>query len=214
MSASATRRQQGQRVNTLIDQALLAPSADHQQQLVQLTQTLPVTPLADRLRKRATWICKRRREDTRQLLATRDALIMALYAAMVPTGWACGWCDGSSIKQDATYQAGIGGIVMVSQGPVIVRISRAIGDRQAFEAEVAAVVAVIRAALDQQQRRLWVYTDNSGLARLWQTHREDDRLAELRQLSVQLDRFALQALPRRHNQPANALAKAAATEQN
>lgn len=193
----------------LIDQALLTPSSQHQQQLGELTQTIPVTPLADRVRKRATLLCKRQRKNTQQLLATRDNLIMALYATAVPRGWACAWCDGSSIKQDDHYQAGIGGIVMNAEGIVIAHICRAIGDYHAYEAEIAAVATVIRTALDSLQRRLWVYTDNHGLAQLWQEHRDDNRLAEIRRLALDLDRFALRALPRQHNQPANALAKKA-----
>ena len=193
----------------LIDQALVTPSSQHQQQLSQLTQTIAVTPLADRVRKRATQLCKRQRKNTHKLLATRDKLIMALYATAVPQGWACAWCDGSSVKQDDHYQAGIGGIVMNSEGTVIARLCHAIGDYHAYEAEIAAVAAVIRTALDYQQRRLWVYTDNHGLAQLWHEHRNDNRLTEIRRFALDLDRFALRALPRQHNQPANALAKKA-----
>lgn len=211
MRTTTTRRQQARLINAMIDQALLVPSSQHHQQLVPFTQTIPVVSLADRVRKRATLLSKRQRENTRQLLATRDQLIMALYAAIVPQGWACAWCDGSSIKQDSHYQAGLGGIVLEPEGTVIARISRGIGDHHAFEAELAAVTAVIQAALDHQQRRLWVYTDNHGLAQLWHAHRDDNRLAEIRRLRAGLERFALQALPRRHNQPANALAKAATT---
>lgn len=209
MPATTTRRKQAQLVNTVIDQALLVPSSQHQQQLVNVTNTIPITPLAERVRKRATLLGKRHKGDISQLLATRDELIMALYAATVPQGWACAWCDGSSIKLDAHYQAGIGGIVMDSKGSVIIRISRTIGDYHAYEAELAAVAAVINSALEYQLRRLWVFTDNHGLAQLWQEHRDDYRLVEIRHLASDLDRFALQALPRHHNQPANALAKAA-----
>jgi len=208
-----TRRQQAQWLNTVIDQALVAPSSRHQQQLLQFTQSIAVRSLADRVRKRATLLGKRQREHTRQILATRDELIMALYAATTPPGWACAWCDGSSIKLDGHYQAGIGGIMLEPKGTLVARISRAIGDYHAFEAELAAVAAIIRTALEHQQKRLWVYTDNYGLAQLWQAHRADNRLAEIRQLSAELERFALQALPRRHNQPANALARAATTDQ-
>jgi ribonuclease HI len=196
-------------VNIVIDQALLAPSSQHQQQLLKFTNIISVTPLAERVRKRATLLGKRHKGDISPLLAVRDNLIMTLYAATVPQGWACAWCDGSSIKLDAHYQAGIGGIVMDSNGSVIMRISRAIGDHHAYEAELAAVAAVISSSLEHQLRRLWVFTDNHGLALLWQEHRDDKRLAEIRHLVSGLECFALQALPRHHNQPANALAKKA-----
>jgi ribonuclease HI len=209
MQSSITRRQQAQQFNTVIDQALLAPSLQHQQQLLQLTNTIPVRQLAERIRKRATLIGKRQRGNTHQLLAGRDELIMALYASTVPQGWARAWCDGSSFKLDSHYQAGIGGIIKDSNGNVIERISRAIGDHHAYDAELAAVAAVIGTALAHQQRRLWVFTDNHGLTQLWQEHRDDSRLAEIRRLASDLERFALQALPRQHNQLANALAKKA-----
>lgn len=209
MSSFITRRQQAYLFNRIIDQALLLPSSSHQQQLMQLLQTIPITQLAERIRKRATLIGKRQRGDMRQLLAGRDELIMALYASTAPQGWACAWCDGSSTKLNSHYQAGIGGIVMDSKGNVIARISRAIGDYRAYEAELAAVAAVINTAVAHQQRRLWVFTDNHGLAQLWQEHRDDNRLTEIRHLTSALERFALQALPRQHNQPANALAKKA-----
>ena len=211
MHSSITRRQQAQQVNTVIDQALLAPSLQHQQQLLRLTNTIPVRQLAERIRKRATLIGKRQRGNTHQLLAERDELIMALYASTVPQGWACAWCDGSSLKLNSHYQAGIGGIVADSNGNVIAHFSRTIGDHCAFEAELAALAAVISTAAAYQQRRLWVFTDNHGLAQLWQEHRDDSRLAEIRCLASDLDRFALQALLRQHNQPANALAKKATT---
>lgn len=209
MRLSLTRRQQARLVNTVIDQALLAPSSQHQQQLVKFTNTIPVTALAERIRKRATLLGKRHKGDISPLLTARDDLIMVLYASTVPQGWACAWCDGSSLKLDKHYQAGIGGIILDSNGNEIARISRAIGDHHAYEAELAAVAVVISITLEHQQRRLWVFTDNHGLAQLWQEHRDDNRFAEIRRLVMELDRFALQALPRQHNQPADALAKSA-----
>lgn len=210
--SAITRRQQAQRLNTVIEQALLTPSLQHQQQLLQLTTTIPVRQLAERIRKRATLLSKRQRGDTRQLLAERDELIMALYASRVPRGWACAWCDGSSSKLASHYQAGIGGILWDSKSDVIAHFSRAIGEYRAYEAELAAVAATISTALAQQQRRLWVFTDNHGLAQLWREHRNDTRLAEIRRLVSELERFALQALPRQHNQAANALAKKASRQ--
>ena len=59
--------------------------------------------------------------------------------------------------------------------------------------------------------RLWLYTDNWGLVQLWNEHRDDNRLNELRRLAASLEKFTLRAIPRLHNQPANALARAART---
>ena len=209
MSSATTHRQRAQFINRLIDQALLESVMPPQHSLLQLLQILPLKQLVERIRKRATLLAKRRPNDIGQLLSARDRLIQRLYAAKVPHGWACAWCDGSSIKLDSHYQAGIGGIVWDSNGDEIARLCQYIGNFQAFDAELAAVAAVIDSAVSQQQRLLWVFTDNYGLAQLWQEHRDDRRLAEIRGLTAKLDRFALQAIPRQHNQPANALARAA-----
>lgn len=209
MSSAITSRQQAQQSNRLIDHALLEQMTLSNHTLQQLLHFQPVRQLAERVRKRASLLAKRHHLDSGQLLISRDGLIQQLYAATVPQGWACAWCDGSSLKLDSSYQAGIGGIVWDSAGKEISRPCEHIGTYQAFDAELAAVAAVIRSAIAHQQRQLWVFTDNHGLAQLWQEHREDSRLVEIRELTGKLDRFALQAIPRQHNQPANALAKAA-----
>lgn len=205
-----TRREQARQFNKTIDEALFNPSTQHKEQVLQLTKVNAVGPLAERVRKRATLLGKRHRSDAKRILETRDELILALYASIVPQGWACAWCDGSSIKLGSTQRAGIGGLVMDSSGMVIARISRGIGANDAFTAELTAVASVIETAIEHQQRRLWVYTDNHGLAQLWQEQREDKRLADIRRLSGALERFSLRAIPRQFNQPANALARQAA----
>lgn len=169
-----------------------------------------IAQLAERIRKRATLLSKRRRDESKQILLERDELILALYASDVPPGWACAWCDGSSIKLDGQRRTGIGGILMDPGGMIIERFNRTIGEQDAFAAELAAVAAVIRVAVAQQQLRLRVYTDNFGLANLWREKRDDSRLAELRELSGKMERFSLHSIPRLHNQPANALARQAA----
>ena len=204
-----TRRQQARQFNMAIDQALIDPSTQHKTRVLQLAKENAVEQFAERVRKRATLLGKRHRSDAKRILETRDELILALYASIVPKGWACAWCDGSSIKLHSTQRAGIGGVVMDGSGNVVARISRAIGEKDAFTAELTALASVIDAALEHQQRRLWVYTDNYGLAQLWHEQRTDKRLAEIRKLSGSLERFSLRAIPRQYNQPANALARQA-----
>lgn len=207
-----TRRQQAWQFNMAIDEALISPSTQHKEQVLQITKVNAVRQIAERVRKRATLLGKRRRCYAKRILETRDELILALYASIVPKGWACAWCDGSSIKLDSTQRAAIGGLVMDSGGRVIARISRAIGEKDAFSAELTALASVIGSALEHQQRRLWIYTDNHGLAQLWQEQRYDKRLAEIRRLSGALERFSLRIIPRQYNQPANALARQATSE--
>ena len=209
---NVTQCQQARNINTAIDEALISPSNLHEQKVLQLTKENAVRQIAERVRKRATLLGKRRRSDTKRILEIRDELILALYASVVPIGWACAWCDGSSIELDSTRRAGIGGLVMDCDGRVIARFCRAVGEKDAFGAELTALASVIRIALDYQQRRLWVYTDNYGLAQLWLEQRKDARLAEIRRLSGALKRFSLRAIPRQYNQPANALARKATSE--
>ena len=99
---------------------------------------------------------------------------------------------------------------MDSSGTVIERIIRLIREESAFAAELAALIAVMQCVTERQQKRLWLYTDNWGLVQLWNEHRDDNRLNELRRLAASLEKFTLRAIPRLHNQSANALARAAA----
>jgi ribonuclease HI len=204
-----TRQNQAQQLNAIVDNALLAPTDKNREQLRLLSKASTPGPLAERLRRRATLLGKRRGDDRTPLLRLRDELILAVYAAVAPKGWSCGWADGASFKTDGHRQAGIGGLLMDSDGTVIERISRSIGEEDAFAAELAALIAVMQCATERQQKRLWLYTDNRGLVQLWNEHRDDNRLDELRRQATGLERFTLRAIPRLHNQPANALARAA-----
>lgn len=199
----------GYRVNRLIDQVLMEPGIDRCHELEHLARQIPVQRLAERIRQRATALGKPQRAARAALLARRDALIEAVYAAVVPTGWSCAWIDGASRQSGTRRNAGIGGILLDSDGRRIAQISRAIGEQDAFGAELAALTAMIRCALEHRQPRLWVYTDNDALIHLWQEQREDRSLDEVYALVGQLEKFVIQAIPRLHNQPSNTLARAA-----
>lgn len=204
-----TRQTQAQQLNTIVDNALLAPTGENRRQLRQLAEAGQPGPLAERIRRRATLLARRQNADRMPLLRLRDELIVAVYAAVVPKGWNCGWADGASFEADGRQQAGIGGLLVDSDGMVIERISRSIGEEGAFAAELAALIAVMQCATARQQKWLWLYTDNRGLVQLWDEHRSDNRLKELRRQAASLKRFTLRPIPRLHNQPANALARAA-----
>ena len=204
-----SRREYAQQFNAIIDQALLEPSADHQQHLIQLVADINVTQLGERLRQRATRLGKTRRSERARLLSVRDELMQAVYAAAVPVGWSCAWVDGSSIKTDTQRHAGIGGVLMDANGKVIERMSQAIGEQGAFDAEVAALVAMLQLAIDHQQSQLWVYCDNQGLVNLWHEQRDDHRLDKIRTQVKPLQQFALRYIPSAHNQIAHVLAQKA-----
>jgi hypothetical protein len=175
-----TRQTQAQQLNTIVDSALLAPTDETRKKLRQLAEASEPGPLAERIRRRATLLARRRNADRTPLLRLRDELILAVYAAEVPKGWSCGWADGASFEANGRQQAGIGGLLVDSDGLVIERISRSIGEKGAFAAELAALAAVMQCATERQQKWLWLYTDNRGLAQLWDEHRGDNRLNELR----------------------------------
>lgn len=204
-----TQQNQAQQFNAVVDDALIAPTGESREQLRQLARVGDPRLLAERIRRRATLLSKRRSDDRMPLLRLRDELILAVYAAVMPKGWSCGWADGASFTTDGHLQAGIGGLLADSDGKVIERISRSIGEEGAFSAELAALIAVMQCATERQQKRLWLYTDNRGLVQLWNEHRSDNRLNALHRQAVSLERFALRVIPRLHNQPANALARAA-----
>ncbi len=209
MPSHYNSRRQTDITNTIIDRALLEVSVERRQQVVRLTESDSVVRLAERLRKRATMLAKRRRSETKAILEGRDELILHLYASTVPKGWSCGWSDGSSVRADSHFRAGIGGILMDSGGNIIERISRSIGAQDAFDAELVAVVAVMQSAIALKQLRLMVYIDNEGIVQLWHEKRDDKRLDDINRLRKRFERFALEKIRRLHNQPANALAKQA-----
>lgn len=211
MQRQHTRREQTRILNTVIDNALLQPCSHQQQQVLKLGADHSVDHLAERIRRRATRLGRQHPQLHHNILITRDELITQLYASLAPNGWATAWCDGSSIKQQPVRAAGIGVIVMDASGVNIERISRFIGNRTAFAAEIMAVVAALEIAGHHNIEKLRVYTDNKALVQLWCTQREDPRLQSIRQAAEKLKHLEILAIPRLHNQIANALAKQAAT---
>ncbi len=135
---------------------------------------------------------------------------MDLYASLSPVGWATAWCDGSSIHTDNIRAAGTGVVMVDTKGKCIAKTGRFIGDKSAFEAETDALVMVLETARRNHIKNLRVYTDSKALAQLWQKRREDPRLTRVRQVAKDLKQLEVYAIPRLHNQTANALAKQAA----
>lgn len=207
-----TERKVSHELNTLIDRLLLSPNHQLRQLLVELVNAANVTMLAERVRGRTTFLTKRNREQQHHLIQARNDLILALYAAVIPPGWSCGWSDGALFYENEGRHAGIGGLLIDHNGNVIACLSEESDSNDAFGAELAAVAAVIALAIEKQQLRLWLYCDNPGLVQLWHEHHDDPRLASLRKGSAKLDKFALRVVPRLHNQPANTLARAAVTK--
>lgn len=214
MRSQLTQREQAHLLNQVIDHALTQPTASHQQEVLALVTHQDVERLAERIRRRATWLGHHKRQQAQPILATRDELIMALYTRLTPEGWANAWCDGSSRKCNSTCHAGIGIILLDATGKRVTDISRYVGNKSAFDAEVAALVMALETAAGQHIDRLRVHTDSKALAQLWHERREDPRLVPIHQLTSSFKRIQIRAIPRLHNQAADALAKQAATSKN
>jgi ribonuclease HI len=192
-------------LNPLIDTALLEPGRHRAWEATRALSRFDLTPLSERIRRRATLLARRLRAHTAAILDARDNLIAALYAHNSPRGWYTAWCDGAT---DATA-AGIGGLVLDTQGQEIGRWSQAVSRRDSFTTELAALAAALDFATVHGVDRLRVYTDCVALVRLWHEHRADERLSTVRMRAARLGRLQLRALPRLHNLPANRLARAA-----
>ncbi len=205
------QRDETRALNQLVDRALLQPTDYHRWKILESAQHRDLQRLIERIRRRATRLGRRERGKAADILAARDELVMAIYASLAPEGWTNAWCDGSSVKLGSTRSAGIGVILTNATGKRIARISRFVGDRSAFEAEVAALVAALETASAHNIERVRVNTDSKALAQLWQTRRRDPRLASLHRVASRFKGIQIRAIPRRHNQAAHALAQRAAS---
>lgn len=208
-SSARGRKTKAHALNPVVDQALLRSSPAARRALLRLADDWDTADLAERLRRRATTLARRRAAPTPAILRERDGLILALYARAAPPGWSSAWCDGSAARGPAGRSARVGGLLLNSAGRVLSRISRAHAACDPFEAEIAALAAILQAARRQRVARLRVHTDCVALARLWYGQRDDPRLAAVHALARAFRRLDLRAVPREHNQPAHALARRA-----
>jgi len=209
MQSFKTRRDQARFLNRVIDRALLQPTPQHRNALLAQARLRETPRLAERVRQRATRLGRHEPALARALLSRRDDLTMALYADLAPPGWANAWCDGSSSRQASGLHAGVGVVVLDASGTCIGETGRYVGDKTAFQAELTALMLVLEIALAHDIERLRVHTDSKALAQLWQEHRQDPRLAPVRALGSRFKGLHIDAIPRLHNQVANALAKQA-----
>jgi ribonuclease HI len=197
-------------LNFLVDRALTDPAEAHTRAVLDHANPSSLQRLVDRIRRRATIVSKRHADRTRQILAVRDELVLRAYAHVLGTNVSAGWCDGSSVAIDGERSAGVGGLLMTPQGKIIARISSHAGRLDALKAEIAALDAVLREALERGIKRVVVHTDCTALTTMWKQRRGDPRIASVRALAREFQSMKLRCIPRRHNGPAHALAKSVA----
>ena len=208
MKSSQDQQRPARHVNEVIDRALQQPTDAHFRAARRLRATTPMQNLAERARRRATLLARRDRRHSAQILRSRDRLMLSLYADATPAGWHTAWCDGSITT--GKREAGIGGLLMDAAGRIVTEVTRRVPELTPFEAEIAALVAILQVARAQGVQRLRVYSDCGAVVRLWQRSRDDARLVALAALAREFRRLQVCALPRLHNQPAHRLAKSGA----
>lgn len=208
MKPGQDRQRPARHVNEVIERALQQPTDAHFRAVARLRTTATAEDLAERVRRRGTLLARRDRRQGAQILRARDRLMLAIYAAATPGGWHTAWCDGSIVA--GTREAGIGGLLTDAAGRVVAELTRRVAESTPFEAEIAALVAILQVAHAQGAPRLRVYSDCGAVVRLWQRSRDDPRLAALAALAREFRRLEIRALPRLHNQPAHRLAKSGA----
>lgn len=206
-------RRQGQQLNEAIDEALRDPSPTQIDAVVAAGRGLSRATVAEKVRQRASLLGRREPALAGSVLARREAVIFAVYAAAVPTGWYCGWCDGSSLRRQGTRRAGIGGILLDPLRRPVAEFADPIGDFAPLEAEIAALVRLLRIALALGVQRLKVHTDSFAVAHLWLRQRRDTRMLAIVKLAARLRAFRLQRIPRQHNLSAHRMARRGALRQ-
>jgi len=194
-----------------IDRALLRSAAADLQRVLGLSQREDAARMADRVQLRAKRLAKTYATQRSHVLAAASTLILRLYGAAVPADWLCGWCDATVDRDGARRYAGAGGVILDGRGREFARVCEPIAEAEPFEAEIAALEAVLRAAAGRSEhaRRIRVYTDCDALVSLWLHRRRDPRLSGVRSLACRLRRLELRPVPRRHNRIAHRLAREA-----
>jgi hypothetical protein len=203
------RREAARAAGEAIDHALLSSTPADVERALEVLQEHEAPSAADRVRLRAKRLAKTHESQRNSLLDAADALVLALYRRGMPGRWLCGWCDASVGPDRPPHRAGVGAILLDARGRETARISSPIAGCEPFEAEIAALEAVLDAVppRDGATRRIRVYTDCVALVKLWLQQRRDPRLRIVRELARRFRRFELRSVPRRHNGIAHRLAR-------
>lgn len=200
-------RPQSKDINHLIDRALIEPCDRTFFAVSMISSTAEPIKLAERVRHRATRLCRETPEISRKILRARERLILFIYGKAVPDRAFSAWCDASLKETESGMTTAISGLLCSPQGKMVSLISQLISERDAVMAETAAVAAVMQAALQHHVDRLRVHSDCAALVKLWCERRQDPRLDTIRRLAARFRWFELCRVPRLHNQLADRLAK-------
>jgi ribonuclease HI len=164
--------------------------------------------LADRVLRRATRLARVRRRASRSILYVRDRIVLAVHHAASPQGWFSGWSDGAVITGEGGRVTRLGAVLVEPSGRVAAELGAGGRSKQSFEAEIEALVTLLKIGLRRGAHRITVHTDCKAVVELWARKRDDPRMRELRSVVGRYERVSLKAVPRRHNQVAHRLASA------
>ena len=198
-------REAARSLGAALERALLHPIPANVEHVLALARHEDATRIADRVQLRARRLAKAKGTQRGPVLAAADALLLHLYQAAAPAGWLCAWCDATVTGGGAA----VGALLLDRNARELARIAESVAACAPFEAEIAALEAVLR-ALPRNAARVRVHTDCDALVALWLQRRRDARLRVVRALARRLRRFELRAVPRRHNRIAHSLAREAA----
>lgn len=201
------RTRQGDEINRVVDHALVESSNRTLDAVAAVSSSQEAEKMAERVRRRASRLCRENPAIGQQILRARDRLIFLIYGKALPGGTFSAWCDASLKQVNDGVAAVISGLLFSPQGKLLSRSTQFIEERDAVKAEATAVAAVMQAALRSGAQRLRVHSDCVALVRLWLERRDDPRLDTIRKLAAQFHWFELCRVPRLHNQPADRLAK-------
>jgi len=198
------------RLDCVIDEALLDPAEDRIDALVRLARQQGQHSLHARIRARARLLRNKSPSSQAKSITRTQKLLCRIVDVQAPNGWCLGWSDGSSIYADAQRYAGLGGVLHNDQGDRIATISDFCAGLDAFQAELHAFYAVLKAALARGIRRLIMHIDCQALAHLFLNRRDDPRMRGICSLAEQFHDLRIEVIPRRANAMADRLAKRAA----
>lgn len=195
-------------LNLLVDEALTEPCDRTFTAVAEKSSSiLDAAKLAERVRRQALHLCRKKHGPCQQILRSRDRLIFFVYGKTVPDRGFSSWCDASLKETENGLFAAISGLLLSPQGKLVGRVLQLVEESDVVMAEATAVTAVMRVAMREKVDRLRVHSDCVALVQLWLEHRKDPRLDEIRRLAAQFQWFELRSVPRLHNQPADRLAK-------
>jgi hypothetical protein len=158
-------KHEAQSLNAAIDAALLDVPDSAVATLRPLIRGEEPARLADRVVRRATRLARMHRIEGPSILCVRDRILLALYHAASPHGWFSGWSDSAAISRgDGGRVTRLGVVLVTPSGRVAAELGTRGRSRQSFDAEIEALLTLLKIGLRRSAHRITVHTDCKALA--------------------------------------------------